>query len=70
MNQYGIVRISPNEIEKIDKNNYIKYLKYKDISLLLVSDKDKFKHIYPNYEIERPSIENIMLVFMRGDKYE
>lgn len=70
MNKYGIIRINPDEIDKINKNDYIKYLKYKDISLLLVSDKDKFKKIYSNYEIERPSIENIMLIFMRGDKYE
>jgi len=70
MNKYGIIRINPDEIDKINKNDYIKYLKYKDISLLLVSDKDKFKKIYSNYEIERPSIENIMLIFMRGDKCE
>ena len=66
MNVYGIIRMSEEEIKKIDNNDYIKYLRYKDECLLLTKDKKYFKSKYKEYEVERPTIENIMLVYMKG----
>ena len=68
MMEYGIVRIDEEKIKEIDKDDYIKYLCYKDISLILTSNKKDFKRKYPQFEIERASIENIMLIYMRGVK--
>ena len=70
MNDYGIVRLQESDIKKINKEDYIKYLRYRDECLLLTDNKKKFKEKYKDYEIERPMIENIMLVYMKGKTYE
>ena len=70
MNEYGIIRVSEDNINNIDSNDYLKYFKYKNIGLVLVKDKKIFSSKYPEYEVDRPSLENILLVYMRGEKNE
>jgi ABC-2 type transport system ATP-binding protein len=60
-----IAKCDKDDFEKIDKKYYTKYLKYKDDYMLLLKDKDKFREKY-NYEIRNNSLEELMLMFIKG----
>ncbi len=63
--KYKIAKCDKEDFTKIDKSYYTKYLKYKDDYLLLINNKDKFIKKY-NYEIRRNSLEELMLMFIKG----
>ena len=68
LENYGIVKTSKEEFEKFDRNDYISYKKGKYQYEVLVEDKEKFKNKYRNCVIDKPSIEDIMLFYLKGDK--
>ena len=63
--KYKIAKCDKEDFSKIEKSYYTKYLKYKDDYLLLINNKDKFVKKY-NYEIRKNSLEEIMLMFIKG----
>lgn len=68
LDEFGIAKCSKEEFEKIDKNDYFKYQKNKYSYEVLVNNKKKFRSKYKNITIDKPSIEDIMLICIRGEK--
>lgn len=68
LENYGIVKTSKEEFEKINSSDYISYKKGKYQYEMLVENKEKFRNKYRNSVIDKPSIEDIMLFYLKGDK--
>ena len=66
-NQYGIIEIINEEFTKIKREDYLKHLKYKDDYFILVNPKDKFQKKYPKLEIRKPTLEEMMLMLVKGE---
>lgn len=65
---YGIYKTSIDDLDIIDKDFIEKYRKHNYGVDILVKNVDKFKIKYENISIEKPSIEDIMLFFAKGEK--
>lgn len=65
---YGIVKCSEEEFKKIDKKDYIKYKKNRYECDVLVENKFNFAKKYDLKVIDKPSIEDIMLIYIKGEK--
>ena len=68
LENYGIVKTSKEEFEKINSSDYISYKKGKYQYEMLVENKEKFRNKYRNSVIDKPNIEDIMLFYLKGDK--
>ena len=68
MDNYGIVRCSKKEFEKIDKNDYEKYKVNKYEYDVLVADKKQFKKKYDFKVIDKPTLDDIMVIYIKGEK--
>lgn len=68
LDNYGIVRCSNEEFEKIDKNDFVKYKKSKYEYDVLVENKFEFKKKYNIEIIDKPTIDDIMLIYIKGEK--
>lgn len=64
----GLAKCTNEEFEKINKNDYIKYMKHKYDYTVLVDDKSDFKKKYNIEIIDKPRIEDIMLMYIKGEK--
>lgn len=65
---YGIVKCSEEEFKKINKQDFIKYKKNRYEYDILVEDKKEFKKKYDAQIIDKPTIEDIMLIHIKGEK--
>ena len=68
MDDYGIVRCSKEDFEKIDKNDYEKYKVNKYEYDVLVADKKQFKKKYDFKVIDKPTLDDIMVIYIKGKK--
>ena len=68
LENYGIVKCSEEQFKKIDKKDYIKYKKNRYEYDVLIEDKYEFKKKYDIYVIDKTSLENIMLIYIKGEK--
>lgn len=68
LEKYGIVKCSKLEFEKIDKNDYVKFKVNKYEYDVLVEDKIKFKRKYDFQIIDKPTLDEIMLIYIKGGK--
>ncbi len=68
LEEYGILRCTEEEFKNIDEEDYINYKKEKYSYNVLINDKDKFKNKYNLKTIDKPTIEDIMLFYIKGDK--
>lgn len=68
LENYGIIKCSEEEFSKLKKEDYIKYKKEKYQYEVLTDDKYKIKQKYNIATIDKPSIEEIMLLYIKGDK--
>ena len=68
LENYGIIKCSKEDFEKLNKKDYIKYKKEKYQYEVLTSDKDSIKRKYNITTIDKPSIEDIMLFYIKGEK--
>ncbi len=68
LDNYGIVKCSEEQFKEIDQKDYINYKKSKYEYELLIEDRMEFKRKYNIQIIDKPSIENIMLIYIKGDK--
>ena len=68
LEDFGIVKCTKEEFEKIDKKDYIKYKKNKYEYSILVENKFEFKKKYDIEIIDRPTIEDIMLIYIKGER--
>lgn len=68
LENYGIVKCSEEQFKKIDKKDYIKYKKNRYEYDVLIENKYEFKKNYDICVIDRPSLEDIMLIYIKGEK--
>lgn len=68
LENYGIVKCSKEEFEIIDKKDYIKCRKNRYEYDILVENKEEFKIKYDIQIIDKPSIEDIMVIYVKGEK--
>ncbi len=65
---FGIVRCDEKDFKSFKKNDYIKYKKNKYEYDVLVENKADFKRKYSISVIDKPTIEDIMLIYIKGEK--
>lgn len=65
---YGIYKTSLVDLDLIDKKFIESYRKHNYGVDILIKNIDEFKVKYKNSIVEKPSIENIMLFFVKGEK--
>ncbi len=68
LEQYGILKCSFDEFQTLQKEDYITYVKQKYSYEVLVSDKDKIRKKYSFSVIDKPNIEDIMVLYVKGEK--
>ncbi|HHW69076.1 MAG TPA: ABC transporter ATP-binding protein [Tenericutes bacterium] len=68
LDDYGIVRCTEDEFIKIEKDDYIKYRKNKFDYELLIADRNNFKTKYDVKVIDKPTLDEIMLIYIKGVK--
>ena len=68
LENYGIVKCSEEQFKKIDKKDYIKYKKNRYEYDVLIEDKYEFKKKYDISVIDKTSLEDIMLIYIKGEK--
>ena len=66
LENYGIIKCSQKDFSNLKKEDYIKYRKEKYQYEVLVSDKFKIAKKYNFKVIDKPSIDEIMLMFVKG----
>lgn len=68
LDEYGIVRCEESEFQKFAKEDYLTYKKNKYDYEVLICNKPKFKAKYSSKVIDKPTIEQIMLLYIKGGK--
>ena len=68
LENYGIIKCNKEEFAKISEADYISYRKSKYQYEVLTSDKNKIKKKYNIHTIDKPSLEDIMLFYIRGER--
>lgn len=68
LENYGIVKCTKEEFEKINKNDYIKYKQNRYEYDVLIENKIEFNKKYNISVIDKPTIEEIMVIYIKGAK--
>lgn len=68
IDNYGIVKCTKEEFSKISSSDYIKYKKNRFDYEVLIKDKNKFKKKYDIQVIDKPTIEDIMILYIKGEE--
>ena len=68
LENYGVIKCSKNDFLKIDSKDYIRYKKGKYQYEVLTNDKNNIRKKYNIETIDKPSIEEIMLFYIKGEK--
>lgn len=66
LEQYGIAKCTREEFEQLNSKDYIAYKKNRYDYEVLVADKKEFRKKYAVEVIDKPSIEEIMLIMVKG----
>lgn len=70
LDEYGIVRCGPETFEQIDNNDILCYRK-QDLSWsVLVRNRSDAEKKYKNIVVDKPTIEEIMMLYVKGVKNE
>ncbi|MGI5949215.1 ABC transporter ATP-binding protein [Peptoniphilus sp.] len=65
---YGIVRVSEEDFKKIDKRFIKKFKKEKYQINVLVDNLHEFEKTYPSFVVDRSTIDEIMVLYLRGEE--
>lgn len=68
LENYGVIKCSKDDFLKIDSKDYIRYKKGKYQYEVLTNDKNNIRKKYNIETIDRPSIEEIMVFYIKGEK--
>lgn len=68
LDNYGILKCSIDEFKSIDKDDIISYKKNKYNYEILINDKTKMNNKYKNFIIDRISLEELMILIIKGEK--
>lgn len=66
--KYGIIKCGAAQFDAIDKQDFVAYRKHDYAWEVLVVDKDAAQKKYPKAVIDPATIDNIMLLYIKGDK--
>lgn len=66
-NEYGILNISENQFELLDKQAALGYLKTPGGYQVLVNDRKFYQENYPGIRIDKGNIDDLMLIIEKGD---
>lgn len=67
LDNYGIARLSQNELEFLDPSLAVFKRKQALSTDILVSDYKEFKLRYPDYSLDRASLDDVILMYSRGE---
>ena len=65
--QYGIMKCGTQQFEALDQNDRIAYRKQDYEWQVLVADRHAAQRKYPNAVIDPATIDDIMLLFLKGE---
>lgn len=68
LDNYGILKCSLEEFSKIDKKDCVVYKKNKYNYDILVNDKEKMSKKYKNMVVDKITLEDLMVLMIKGDK--
>ena len=68
LENYGIIKCSKDDFLKIDSKDYIRYKKGKYQYEVLTNDKNNIRKKYNIETIDKPSVEEIMVFYIKGEK--
>ena len=68
LENYGIVKCSKQDFTRLDKKDYITYKNSKYRYEVLINNKNGIRNKYGITTIDKPSIEDIMLFYIKGEK--
>ena len=68
LDNYGILKCSLEEFSSIDKNDCVTYKKNKYSYDILVSDRNKVSKKYKNMVVDKITLEDLMVLMIKGDK--
>ena len=68
LENYGIIKCNKEDFSKILKEDYISYKKGKYQYEILTTNKEKIKKKYNILSIDKPSIKDIMLFYIKGER--
>ena len=68
LEDYGVVKCREEDFSKIALDDYVSYKKGKYQYEVLIRDKNVFKKKYGITSIDKPSIEDIMLFYIKGER--
>ena len=68
LEDYGVLKCSEKEWKTIDPKDYVAYKKGKYQYELLVTDQKRMKKKYPNMVVDRISLEELMVLTIKGVK--
>ena len=68
LENYGIIKCSQEDFLRLDEKDYIRYQKEKYRYEVLTNNKNRIKQKYNITMIDKPSIEDIMLFYIKGEK--
>lgn len=68
LENYGVIKCSEKDFSKLDKDDYIRYKKEKYQYEVLTENKNAIRKKYSKLTIDKPSIEDIMLLYIKGEK--
>ena len=68
IDHYGILKCDPDKMEQVKKEDYLCYKKNKYDVEFLVADRDKTRKKYPNFVVDKVTLEELMLLMIKGVK--
>lgn len=68
LEKYGIIKCSKEDFSKIDEQDYIRFKQEKYQYEVLTDNKENIIKKYDITTIDKPSIEDIMLLYVKGEK--
>ena len=68
IDNYGILKCDIDEFDRIDTNDIVSFRKNKYSYEILINDKDKCRKKYKDFVIDKITIEDLMLLMIKGGK--
>ena len=68
LNNYGILKCSLEEFDKIDKDDIISYKKNKYNCEILINNRSKLKKKYKDFIVDKVTLEELMVLMIKGVK--
>ena len=68
--QYGIIKCGAAQFDALDKSDIIVYRKMDYEWQVLITDREAMKKKYPKALIEPATIDEIMLLYVKGERGE